>query len=54
MFSDLAAARGALLARECRATDFLAESFAAADSPVNQHTFLRRFPEQARATATGR
>lgn len=51
MSSDLAAARGALLARECRATDLLAESFAASNAPANQHTFLRRFTEQAQATA---
>lgn len=52
MFSDLAAARGALLARECRATDLLAESNARAHSPANQHTFLRHFPEQAQAAAS--
>ncbi|HMC16207.1 MAG TPA: amidase family protein, partial [Albitalea sp.] len=48
---DLTAARGEIARSERSAEQFLEQSLAAADSPANRHTFIRRFDAMARAVA---
>ncbi len=48
---DIGAAAAAIIAGQASATDLLRDSLAAADSPACAHVFLRRFDDQARASA---
>jgi aspartyl-tRNA(Asn)/glutamyl-tRNA(Gln) amidotransferase subunit A len=51
MTKDLTAARDAIQQGRLRAADALTDSLARADSPINAHTFIRRFDAQANASA---